>query len=181
MSEFKCLDNKANQSSFARLVGCSQPAIADYVNNGLLVPGESLWVWLKKYCERLRNTAAGRGGENQESLTLARIEEARVKSANGRLAYLEKLGELVQAADAEAVLVDWASQANQEYSSTIEKLIHEIESTYNIDVDDDLVKRIAGPATERTSAYAAKLGSRFVARSEGVRAAEACADAGVDQ
>ena len=71
------------------------------------------------YIRDLREKAAGRGGSNVDELNKARLEDLQVKSANGRLAYHEKLGTLVPAEAAEHCLVDWASFANREYSGGI--------------------------------------------------------------
>ena len=159
-SEFPCLDKKATQSAFGRLIGISQPSVKDHVGK-ILRPGESLSKWLLAYCEHIRQGAAGRGGDDQESLTKARINSENVKAANGLLDYHEKLGTLVQASEAEAILVEWASFTVREISNGHDALIHEIESKFNISIDDDLVNNIVGPSTKRIGDYAAKLGARI--------------------
>lgn len=159
-SEFPCLDKKANQSAFARLVGVSQPAIKAHVGD-VLRPGENLDQWLKTYCEHLRQGAAGRGGDDAAELTRARINSENVKSGNGLLDYQVKLGNLVQAAEAEEVLVEWADYTTREIDSCVEALVHEIESKYNISIDEKTVNSFVGAAVRRIGGYAAQLGQRI--------------------
>jgi hypothetical protein len=114
------------------------------------------------YIRDLRAKAAGRGGSMLDELNAARLEDMQVKSANGRLAYNEKLGSLVPAADAQHCLCDWASFANREYSGGIERLLQEIESVNKITIDRSLVIKVAGATTERIAGYAEKLGAQLV-------------------
>ncbi|MGY8811477.1 MAG: hypothetical protein ACKVK5_10625 [Pseudomonadales bacterium] len=117
------------------------------------------------YIRDLREKAAGRGGSNVDELNKARLEDLQVKSANGRLAYHEKLGTLVPAEAAEHCLVDWASFANREYSGGIERLIQEIENVNKITIDRSVVTKVAGATTERIAGYAQKLGAQLVGSS----------------
>lgn len=161
---------KATQAGFAEIVGVTQPAIQTKVGK-VLRHGGSFLDWVRDYCENQRAEAAGRSGKNQDSLTLARTEESKVKAANLRLDYQTKLGNLILVDDSVEVLSDWADYANRESETTTEKLIHEIESKYNINVDPDLVVKISGPASERIASYAQKLGAGLVERSKGIQAA----------
>ena len=166
-SEFPCLDKKANQSSFGRLVGISQPSVKDHVGK-ILLSGETLGQWLLKYCEHIRMGAAGRGGNDQENLTRARIESERVKSANGLIDYQVKIGKLVQASEAEDVLVEWADFTSREMDNCIKSMVHEIETVLDKSIDDDLVNKFVNPATERISNYAEKLGKRITDSGEDI-------------
>ncbi len=128
------------------------------------------------YIRDLREKAAGRGGSQVELLNAARIEESTVKSANGRLAYHEKLGTLVPTADATFVLTEWASFANREYQGGFEKLIQEIEATHKVSIDRSTVTRIAGTTVSRIGGYADKLGHRLAGGRRAVQPAEADSD-----
>lgn len=128
------------------------------------------------YIRDLREKAAGRGGSQSEVLTAARIEESTVKSANGRLAYHEKLGTLVPTADAAFALNEWASYANREYTAGFEKLIQETESTLKVSMDRGMVDRIAGTTINRIGGYAAKLGQRIAGGGHALQSAPADAD-----
>lgn len=117
------------------------------------------------YIRDLRGKAAGRGGSQLEQLNRARIDDLQQKSANGRLAYHEKLRSLIPASEAERVLSDWASFANREYLGGLERIIQEIESVQKLTVDRTVVAKVAGPTTERIAGYARKLGAELVGSS----------------
>lgn len=117
------------------------------------------------YIRDLRGKAAGRGGSQLEQLNRARIDDLQQKSANGRLAYHEKLRSLIPASEAERVLSDWASFANREYLGGLERIIQEIENVQKLTVDRTVVAKVAGPTTERIAGYARKLGAELVGSS----------------
>lgn len=114
------------------------------------------------YIRDLRGKAAGRGGSQLEQLNRARIDDLQQKSANGRLAYHEKLRSLIPVSDAERVLSDWASFANREYLGGLERILQEIENVQKLTVDRTVVAKVAGPTTERIAGYARKLGAELV-------------------
>jgi hypothetical protein len=128
------------------------------------------------YIRDLREKAAGRGGSQVELLNAARIEESTVKSANGRLAYHEKLGTLVPTADAAFVLNEWASFANREYQGGFEKLAQELEATLKVSIDRSMVARVAGITVSRIGSYADKLGRRIAGGVRALQPAEADSD-----
>lgn len=132
------------------------------------------------YIRDLREKAAGRGSSQAELLNAARIEESTVKAANGRLAYHEKLGTLVPAADAALVLTDWASFANREYQSGLEKLVEDIENATKVSIDRSMVTKSAGATVSRIGGYADKLGRRIAGGRRALQPAEESADGGVD-
>lgn len=148
------LDSPAKQTVFAKLVGVSQPTIASHLNKGRLTVDGSYRLWLTQYCEHLRGEAAGRGGSQQEELTSARIEESRVKAANGRLDYLSKRGELIPRQWVGSVLTDWAGFANREYLAGIREMVAEIKSNFKVDVDDEMVIERAGAIVGRIRDHA---------------------------
>jgi hypothetical protein len=123
------------------------------------------------YIRDLRAKAAGRGGSQLEELNAVRIDEGRVKAANGRLLYHEKLRSLIPAGEADRVLIDWASFANREYLGGLERIIQEIESVQKVTVDRSVVAKIAGPTTERIAGYARKLGAKLVGSGGGIQPA----------
>ena len=128
------------------------------------------------YIRDLREKAAGRGGSQVERLNTARIEESTVKSANGRLAYHEKLGTLVPTADAAFALTEWANFANREYQGGFEKLAQELEALLKVSIDRSTVARIAGITVSRIGGYADKLGRRIAGGSRTLQPAEADSD-----
>ena len=166
MSDVFDLEAPANQTRFARLVGASQPSISKHVEKGRLPRDGSYKVWLIAYSEHLRDEAAGRGGSLSDELSAARIEESRVKSANGRLDYLAKIAELIPREFSAKVLKDWASYANREFASAISTLVAEVQAEYDVDIDSELVNKIAGPTTERIRDHAGKLAKSFSGSSD---------------
>lgn len=80
------LDARLTQEEFGRMVGISQPAVSALMADGTLDREGTAGVWLRRYCQRLREQAAGRlGAENggldlvQERAALAR--EQRIAQA----------------------------------------------------------------------------------------------------
>jgi len=140
MNEFECLNEKANQSSFGRLVGISQPSVKDFVDKGVLIPGQSLQHWLLQYCERVRNEAAGRGGDDQKSLTRARTKDAETSAQLKEIQINEKLGVLVNVEDVEPKLIAMVTAARTELLSLPSKLTGEIKALHGIDIDESLIE-----------------------------------------
>lgn len=64
------LSKPLTQEAFGQLVGISQQAVGEMVNQEILPRGATGDVWLLAYCERLREQAAGRA--STESLALMR-------------------------------------------------------------------------------------------------------------
>ena len=174
------LDEQATQGKFSLLVGVSQQAIGKQVDNGVLTRGESFGDWLIDYTNHLREEAAGRGGSQQQSLTVARTEEATVKAALGRVSYHEKIGTIVSVDDAKDFLSDWAGYANREYRSGTERLILDVEAVFSINVEKELVDKHAGSAINRVKRYAEKLGASGGSSGEDVPDSESYQDERMD-
>jgi phage terminase Nu1 subunit (DNA packaging protein) len=74
------LDFQITQADFANLIGVSEGAVSSMFTEGKLERGNHARVWLLKYCDRLREQAAGRMGEEggldlvQERAGLARSQ-----------------------------------------------------------------------------------------------------------
>lgn len=132
------------------------------------------------YIRDMREKAAGRGGDAQQSLTAARADEAAISAALKRLDYNEKIGQLVPAEDAALVITDWCSTANREYRSGLGKLVGEIQSAFKIEIPAEMVENIAGPTTKRIQDHARRLGRDLVEGGDDVHASEVGTDGGVD-
>ena len=139
-SEFESLNVKANQSNFSRLVGTSQPAIKAHFDKGTLIAGQSLANWLLQYCEALRIEAAGRGGDDQKSLTRARTRDAEQSADLKEIMIAEKLGTLVIVEDIEPQFLAMVTAARMELLSIPMKVAAEIKSLHGIDVDAKLIE-----------------------------------------
>lgn len=89
------LDQQATQAAFGELVGIAQPSVSTLMAEGKLPSAGTLRELLLAYCQRLRDQAAGRMGENttldlvQERAALAREqrEGQAIKNAVARREY----------------------------------------------------------------------------------------------
>lgn len=151
------LNDPANQTKFSALVGISQQAVSKQVEKGALPKDGTYSEWLLMYVEHLREQAAGRGGDTQADLTRARTEEAEVKAALGRLQVQEKLGRLVDIEEARELLTNWASFANREFRSAIDRLCLDIESVHGIAISSEVKDKNVSAAIGRVKNYSEKL------------------------
>lgn len=71
------LSNPCTHAQFAQLVGVSRQRIGELCNDGSLPKGSTAHEWLLAYCEQLRDSAAGRGGET-DSLSAERALQVKV-------------------------------------------------------------------------------------------------------
>lgn len=69
------LNRTCDQAEFANLVGITQPAVSDLQRRGVLRDGGTGQVWLKAYCEHLREQAAGRAGLLAEASAALKQEQ----------------------------------------------------------------------------------------------------------
>lgn len=70
------LDVKVTQAEFGEAVGVGQPTVSRLISDGVLAAGGSFGQWLAAYCERLREQAAGRLGEESGGLDLVQERAA---------------------------------------------------------------------------------------------------------
>jgi len=127
---------------------------------------------LTKYIRHLRSQAAGRGGDEQQTLTKARTEESAIKAAKLRLEFHRDIGSLIYTEDAAAVITQWCRQANLDYIQGFNKLISEIQNRHKIKVNKKMVEKIVRPTTERIKSHAEKLGQSLVAGIDNISEAE---------
>ena len=114
------------------------------------------------YIRHMRDQAAGRGGDEQQSLTKARTEESEIKAAKLRVEFHREIGSVIYTKDAASVISLWCRQANIDYTQGFHKLVSEIQSRYNLKVDNEMVDEIVRPTTERIKSHAEKLGESLV-------------------
>lgn len=156
------LDERIDQSIFGQLVGVSQQAISKLIAKDVLHKDGTLKQWLSAYCSRMREEAAGRGGDDQYNLSKARAEESIIKTAKLRLEYNREIGNLIVTEDAVDAINDWCRFANREFSQGTHRLVHEIQNKYKIEIEDQLVEGITGSSTERIGDYAKKISDDLV-------------------
>lgn len=70
------LSARVTQEEFGRLVGISQPAVSQLMTDGVLDREGTALVWLRRYCQRLREQAAGRMGAEGGGLDLVQERAA---------------------------------------------------------------------------------------------------------
>jgi phage terminase Nu1 subunit (DNA packaging protein) len=73
------LDFQITQADFAALVGVSEATVSNMFTEGRLERGNTGGVWLLKYCDRLREQAAGRMG-SEDGLDLVQERAALARS-----------------------------------------------------------------------------------------------------
>lgn len=155
------LDDKATQTSFANLVGCSKQAIQKHAQRIGFPRGGSLGDWLKIYCDHLRNEAGRQGGESAGELAKQRILESRQKTLAMSLDNMEKLGHLVSTDDMAAVFGEFATAVPISINSAAERILSGLESKHAITIDDELVHGPLRAAAERMAGLARKLSERI--------------------
>lgn len=133
------LDKPVTATAFGELVGVTQQAISQRVNAGLLVPGQPLREWIRGYCTKLRDEAAGRGGDDQQSLTRARTREAEASTELKQIQIAEKTGTLVQVGEIEPGLLAMVTAARQELLALPDRLCTELRALHGVDVDPSLI------------------------------------------
>ncbi len=151
MSEF--LDQAATQTGFAQLIGISQQAVSKQVEKGVLSPGKTNREWLVDYCDRLRDEAAGRGGDDQATLTQARTRDALANSQLKELQFHKEVGDLVPVSEIEPLLDSWSVTARSEMTHAVEKIIAAIQSQHGIEVEQDLIDGHLGAAFSAVADY----------------------------
>lgn len=134
------LDKAATQALFASLVGIGQSRVSERITAGVLRDGAPLGEWLHQYCERLRDEASGRAGDDQGSLTRARTAEAEASARLKEMQIMEKAGKLVPIEEVEPLLLAMVTAARTELLALPEKLRLEIKALYGVDVDVSLIE-----------------------------------------
>ena len=96
MKAIDFLGGVISQQDFAELIGVSEARVSQMISEGLIVRGDTGAQWLQAYCQRLRDQAAGRMGDEvggldlvQERAALAREqrEGQAIKNAVARREY----------------------------------------------------------------------------------------------
>lgn len=74
------LGEKVTQAEFGDAVGVGQPTVSRLISDGVLIASGTFGQWLAAYCERLREQAAGRLGEESGGLDLVQERAALARS-----------------------------------------------------------------------------------------------------
>ena len=129
------------------------------------------------YIRYMRELAAGRGGDEQASLTRARTKQALADSAIKELQYHREMAALVPVEDIEPTLRNWAAMARSEVQYAVEKLVSGIQSRHGIEVDQKLIDDTFTPAFRSVGSYPSQLAQDDGAGGEGVDSPAASVDA----
>lgn len=92
------------------------------------------------YIRDLREKAAGRGGDAQGKLVLARIRETNTNADLKELMVKEKAGQLVNVDDIEPQLVAMVTAVKQELLSLPEKVASDVKAIHGIEIDVSLIQ-----------------------------------------
>ena len=107
-------DTEITAADLAEILGVSKRAISDYVERGIIVKTGRNRFDLRKsvqlYCEHLRGIAAGRGGDNVDTLATERARLAREQADQAALRNAAMRKELVPIAE---VRNEWVSIARR--------------------------------------------------------------------
>ena len=174
------LTDIATQSGFSRLVGTSRQAINNHVVKKVLTDGQTYAEWLLIYCDRMREEAAGRGGDQQSTLTAARIEETHENIFDKRQKRLTASGELMDRETVHNWIVESASSIQGFVMGAGETIIESITEKYKIELEAD---DVAGPlraALGHIASNGSELAERFCGVGELSSTDAANADGGME-
>lgn len=155
------LTDAATQSGFARLVGTSRQAINKHVEKGVLKEGQTYAEWLQIYCDRLRDEAAGRGGDQQSTLTAVRIEETQENIFDKRQKRLAASGDLMDRETVHNWVVESAASIQGFVMGAGETIIESITEKYRIELETEDVTAPLRTALGHISSNGSELAERF--------------------
>lgn len=169
---------KANQTTFALMVGISQQAVSQLKNKNVFPEGGSFADWLGAYLERLRSEASGR--EQDSRLSASRIRETEASANLKELDYLDRLKTVIWRPDIEPLLTEMCSSIQFNVMAAQERIIESIESKYSIKLDDDDIGKHLRSALESVAGGASELVSRIASSDDGDEAASFDTDTSVE-
>jgi len=162
------LSDVATQSGFARLVGVSRQAVNKLYEQKVFPEGGDYHTWLTIYVDRLREKAAGRGGDSQATLTQMRILEAQENVAEKRQRRLAAAGELLDREMVNAWLGEAAGTIQGFVLDAGETIIESVTEKYSIELDADDVLGPIRTALGHAAKTGQELAQRFADVDEGV-------------
>jgi phage terminase Nu1 subunit (DNA packaging protein) len=114
------LDEKISQAEFAQIIGVSEARVSQLVADRTIVRGDTAGEWIVAYCERLREQAAGRLGDEVGALDL--VQERAALAREQRMA-IEIKNALARGEFAPiALLAEVLANASQSVSERFEQL-----------------------------------------------------------
>lgn len=107
------LDRPMTQQAFADLLGISRRSVCDLAARGILSPNASGLAWLRAYCDRLREQAAGRAAAGDLDLATERARLAREQADKIAMQNAVARGELAPASLIQEVLAKAGTAAGR--------------------------------------------------------------------
>lgn len=104
------MDKQATQRQFADMIGVSESAVSSMVRDGIIVAGQPVGSWIKDYCARLREQAAGRAASGDLDLAGERARLAKEQADKIAMQNAEKRAELGPVSLIEQVLTKAAGR-----------------------------------------------------------------------
>lgn len=138
MSYWPDPNDVAKQTEFAMFVGITQPAVAQMVKKGTLEKGQTYGEWFDAYITKIRDEAGGRNQDDR--LINARIRESEMNGNLKELDYLANLKKVIWVEDLEPLMSEFISAIGFQVRSAEDRIIEGIESRYDIELDDDIIR-----------------------------------------
>jgi len=104
------MEKQATQRQFADMIGVSESAVSGMVREGVIASGQPVGSWLKDYCARLREQAAGRAATGDLDLAGERARLAKEQADKIAMQNAEKRAELGPVSSIEQVLTKAAGR-----------------------------------------------------------------------
>lgn len=165
------LSAKAKQVEFAELVGVSQPAIAKHMQGGTLADGGTYAEWLRAYCDRLREEAAGRvQSDARYRRDMAQAEESEINASLKRIQLLREHKLVLDFETERKFAMDWLSVIINEINRAVTGAVSAIESKHGIEVSREIPQSRIDAARIAIGRFAQKYGEEMLGVGESLPA-----------
>lgn len=175
---FPCLDEKATQTGFAKLVGVTKQAIGRRYSEGQFPAGGSYATWLQIYLESLRVEAAGRS-EKELAAIRGRKELAQAMREEFELAKEMKMVVLVE--DISPGLIGILKEIQTNIIQAGKRSMQAIQAEHQIKLHDDIVLEPLRAALRDVAGSADQLVATLEGQPSRAVSAAFAADGGVDR
>lgn len=153
---FDCLDKKATQAGFSRLVGTSKQAVSQRFADGQLKPDGTYFEWLSVYLDRLRQEAAGR---SEKQLAEIRGRKELAQAMREELSLASECRLIIHTPDVAPDLVSLMKKIQSQIMQAGNKALQSVEAEYGVEVKDELIldplraalRSVAGSADQLVS------------------------------
>lgn len=175
---FDCLDKKATQAGFARLVGTTKQAISERVKAGQLPAEGTYSEWLAAYLSRLRDEAAGR---SEKELAAIRGRKELAQAMREELAFASDLKMIVLKDDIRPGLIGILKEIQSSVLQTARRSAHAIQSEHKIKLHDGILLEPLRTALRDIGTSADQLVATLEGKPSGAVSSAIAADQGLDR